>query len=149
MSFLSDVMTGGVGNVIETVGKLAGEFITTDKERLAAENENRRLGIDETKAFLADTDSARKHDASVQESEHASFLAKNVAYWIDLFIVAATFGMAYMILFKEIPQANKEIFYTAFGSLITLCMTVVNFHRGSSMRSQSKDATIANLSASK
>jgi len=149
MTFLSDVMTGGVGTVIETVGNLAGEFITTDKERLAAENENRRLGIDETKAFLADTDSARKHDASVQESEHASFLAKNVAYWIDLFIVTATFGMAYMILFKEIPSANKEIFYTAFGSLITLCMTVVNFHRGSSMRSQSKDATIANLSASK
>lgn len=145
MSLLSNVMTGGVGTVIDTVGKLAGELITTDKERLDAENENRRLGIDETKAFLADTDSARKHDASVQESENASFLAKNVAYWIDLFIVCATFGMAYMILFKEIPPANKEIFYTTFGSLITLCMTVVNFHRGSSFRSQSKDATIKSL----
>ena len=149
MSLISDVLTGGVGTVIETVGKLAGDLITTDKERLAADNESKRIDADIEKAYLADTDSARKHDASVQESEHASFLAKNVAYWIDLFIVAATFGMAYMILFKDIPQGNKEIFYTAFGSLITLCMTVVNFHRGSSMRSQSKDTTIANLSASK
>ena len=149
MSLISDVLTGGVGTVIETVGKLAGDLITTDKERLAADNESKRIDADIEKAYLADTDSARKHDASVQESEHASFLAKNVAYWIDLFIVAATFGMAYMILFKDIPQGNKEIFYTAFGSLITLCMTVVNFHRGSSMRSQSKDATIANLSAGK
>ena len=149
MSLISDVLTGGVGTVIETVGKLAGDLITTDKERLAAENESKRIDADLEKAYLADTDSARKHDASAQESEHASFLAKNVAYWIDLFIVAATYGMAYMILFKEIPSANKEIFYTAFGSLITLCMTVVNFHRGSSMRSQSKDATIAALSANK
>lgn len=143
MSIISDVLTGGVGSIVETVGKLAGEFITTDKERMSAELEQKKLGFDIEKAYLADIDSARKHDSSVQESEHASFLAKNVAYWIDIFIVVMTFGMAYMILFKEIPVANKEIFYTAFGSLITLCMTVVNFHRGSSMRSQSKDATIA------
>ena len=146
---ITDFLTGGVGSVIKGVTDLASDLITTDKERLAAENESKRIDADLEKAYLADTDSARKHDASVQESEHASFLAKNVAYWIDLFIVTATFGMAYMILFKEIPSANKEIFYTAFGSLITLCMTVVNFHRGSSMRSQSKDTTIANLSASK
>jgi hypothetical protein len=149
MSLISDVLTGGVGTVIKSVTDLASDLITTDKERLAAENEAKRIDADLEKSYLADTDSARKHDADVQESEHASFLSKNVAYWIDLFIVSATFGMAYMILFKEIPPANKEIFYTTFGSLITLCMTVVNFHRGSSMRSQSKDATIAALSANK
>ena len=145
MSIVSDVLTGGLGSIVESVGKLAGEFITTDKERMSAELEQKKLGLEMDKAYLADTDSARKHDSSVQESEHASFLSKNVAYWLDLFIVGATFGMAYLILFQEIPSANKEIFYTTFGSLLTLCMTVVNFHRGSSMRSQSKDATIANL----
>ena len=50
MSILSDVRTGGVGTLVETVVKGAGELITTDKERLAAENENRRLGGEPTKA---------------------------------------------------------------------------------------------------
>jgi len=149
MNQLTDIIIGAVGKVVESAGNAADQLLTSDDERNKAEIESRRIDADVEKAYLADIDSARKHDASVQDSEHASFLAKNVAYWIDIFIVSATFGMAYMILFKEIPAANKEIFYTAFGSLITLCMTVVNFHRGSSMRSQSKDATIQALSANK
>jgi len=149
MSLLSDVLTGGVGTLVETVVKGAGELITTDKERLAAENENRRLGVEETKAYLADTANARDTNARIQESANAGFLAKNVGYWIDLSIVASTIGMVYLILFREVPAANKELFFTAFGSLITLCMTVVNFHRSSTARSQKKDDTIQSLSTPK
>lgn len=148
-NILTDVLTGGVGSIVDTVGKLASDLITTDKERLAAENEAKQIDADVEKSYLGDKDSARKHDILVQDSQNASFLAKNVAYWIDLFIVGATFGLAYLILFKSIPEANKELIYTMFGSLLTLCMTVVNFHRGSSMKSQSKDSTIAALSAIK
>ena len=147
MSILDDFMTGGVSSIVKGVTDLASDLITTDKERLAAEVELENIQLKREQADHTNVDSARKHDAAVQESESASFLSKNVAYWLDLFIVAATFGMAYLILFQAIPPENKEIFYTTFGSLLTLCMTVVNFHRGSSMRSQSKDATIAALSA--
>ena len=149
MSIISDLMTGGVGLLVETVVKGAGELITTDKERLAAENENHRLGVEETKAYLADTANAREANARIQESANAGFLAKNVGYWLDIAIVASTIGMVYMILFREVPTANKELFYTAFGSLMTLCMTVVNFHRSSTARSQKKDDTIKSLSTNK
>ena len=149
MNPLTDIFVGSIGKVIESVGNAADQLITSDDERNKAEIESKRIDADVGKAYLADIDSARKHDSSVQDSEHASFLAKNVAYWIDLFVVSATFGLAYMILFKSIPEANKELIYTMFGSLLTLCMTVVNFHRGSSVKSQAKDATIANLSANK
>lgn len=149
MNPLTDIVIGSVGKVIEAVGNSADQLFTSDDERNKAEIEVRRIDADVEKAYLADTDSARKHDSAVQDSEYASYLAKNVAYWMDIFIVVATFAMAYLILFHEIPTTNKELFFTTFGSLITLCMTVVNFHRGSSMRSQSKDATIANLSANK
>lgn len=145
MNPLTDIAIGAAGKVIEAVGNAADSLFTSDDERNKAEIEMRRIDGDIEKAYLADVDSARRHDASVQESQHASYLAKNVAYWLDIFIVSATFTMAYVILFKEIPTVNKEIFYTAFGSLITLCMTVVNFHRGSSMRSQQKDDTISKL----
>lgn len=149
MSIVSDLLTGGVGSLVETVVKGAGELITTDKERLAAENESKRLGVEETKAYLADTASARDANAKIQDSANASFLAKNVGYWLDITIVAATIGMVYLILFKDVPAANKELFYTAFGSLMTLCMTVVNFHRSSTASSRSKDNTIQTLSVTK
>lgn len=149
MNPLTDIAVTAVGKVIESVGNAADSLFTSDDERNKAEIELRRIDGDIEKAYLADTDSARKHDASVQESQHASYLAKNVAYWMDIFIVIATFAMAYLILFHEIPTTNKELFFTTFGSLITLCMTVVNFHRGSSMRSQQKDTTIQQLAANK
>ena len=149
MNPLTDIAVTAVGKVIESVGNAADALLTSDDERNKAEIELRRIDADIEEAYLADTDSARKHDASVQESQHASYLAKNVAYWMDIFIVIATFAMAYLILFHEIPTTNKELFFTTFGSLITLCMTVVNFHRGSSMRSQQKDTTIQQLAANK
>lgn len=37
----------GIGGVIEAVGKVAGDLITTDKERLAAAIENRKLDLEE------------------------------------------------------------------------------------------------------
>ena len=149
MNPLTDIAVTAVGKVIESVGNAADSLFTSDDERNKAEIELRRIDADIEEAYLADTDSARKHDASVQESQHASYLAKNVAYWMDIFIVIATFAMAYLILFHEIPTTNKELFFTTFGSLITLCMTAVNFHRGSSMRSQQKDTTIQQLAANK
>lgn len=145
MNPLADIAVGAIGKVIESVGNAADSLFTSDDERNKAEIEMRRIDSDVEKAYLADIDSARKHDAAVQDSQHASYLSKNVGYWLDIFIVVATFGMAYMILFVGVPTENKEIFFTSFGSLLTLCMTVVNFHRGSSARSQQKDATISTL----
>lgn len=37
MSILTDLVTGGVGGIIESVGKVAGDLITTDKERMQAD----------------------------------------------------------------------------------------------------------------
>jgi hypothetical protein len=142
MSIVTDLMTGGVGSIVDTVGKLASDLITTDAERLAAQNDAARIGLDRDKAFLGDTANARDTNVKIQESANASYLAKNVGYWLDLFIVGATFGLAYLIMFKAIPVENKEILFTAFGSLITLTFTVVNFHRSSTAKSQSKDNTI-------
>ena len=90
---------------------------------------------------LADknTQGARDMNVKVQESSNASKLAKEAAYYIDFILIGATLGMAYIILFQSVPEANKEIFYTAFGSLLAMCSTILNFHRGTSMSSRNKD----------
>ena len=100
----------------------------------------------EMMAINSNTANAREANVKIQESASASSLAKNMAYWIDGFVVVATFLLAYMLLLKAIPVENKEVFYTAFGSLLTLCLTIVNFHRGSSASNRGKDETINKLS---
>jgi hypothetical protein len=109
----------------------------------------REIDVRELEAHNANTDSARKMNAAIQESSNASWLAKNVAYVLDSVIVGATLLLTYLLFFKGVPEANKELAYSAFGSLITLCGTVVNFHRGSSQGSKDKAAEIQALKGSK
>lgn len=102
----------------------------------------------ETKLFElnnANTDSAREMNAKVQESTNASWLAKNTAYALDIGIVVATIFLAWFAFMKGVPEANKELVYMALGSLITMCGTVLNFHRGSSQGSKDKATEIQSL----
>ena len=88
-------------------------------------------------------------EGTLKVSKEAGLLARNTAYILDIFIVVCTFAMVLMIMFTEVPAGNKELVYTAFGSLMTLCLTVVQFHRGSSAHSAKKDETIQQLSKEK
>jgi uncharacterized BrkB/YihY/UPF0761 family membrane protein len=84
-------------------------------------------------------------NAEIQLSATSSFLAKNTAYIIDFVIVGAAILLAFLLFFVGVPEENKELAYTAFGSLLTLCGTVVNFHRGSSQGSKDKGDEVKNL----
>lgn len=128
-------------------GLLKLKQLEAEHEEFLVEAAQKKAELDLAAEKIANenTASARDMNSKIQESDHASYLAKNAAYWIDIFVVLATFGMAYLIVFQTIPTVNKEIFYTSFGSLLTICLTIVNFHRGSSARSQTKDDTISQM----
>jgi uncharacterized MnhB-related membrane protein len=57
---------------------------------------------------------------------------------LDGIIVTATVGLAAMLFYQAIPAENKELAYAAFGSLVTMCGTILNYHRGSSSGSKEK-----------
>lgn len=93
----------------------------------------------------ANTNSARDMNAKIQESASAAWLAKNTAYALDIGIVASTIFLAWFAFMKDVPEANKQLVYMALGSLITMCGTVLNFHRGSSQGSKDKNVEILKL----
>jgi len=141
-------------------GKLIDRFlpdpVAADKAKaeLAQMQQNGELAqmANETKLVEltnANTDSARDMNAKIQESNNASWLAKNTAYALDLGIVAATIFLAWFAFMKGVPEANKELVYMALGSLITMCGTVLNFHRGSSQGSKDKGSEIQKLKEAK
>lgn len=100
------------------------------------------LAIDETKAYLADTQDARAANAKIQESEKASWLSKNVAYMIDLFLTAL-WGTVTIILFLKIfkiaaAEVDMISLMALHGTVTAVFMTVLNFHRGTSKGSEDK-----------
>jgi hypothetical protein len=107
------------------------------------------IDIKQFELHNANTDSARKMNAEIQESANASWLAKNTAYALDIGIVSATIFLAWFAFMKGVPDANKELVYMALGSLITMSGTILNFHRGSSQGSKDKGADIQKLKDAK
>jgi hypothetical protein len=95
--------------------------------------------IESDKLSFADTANARDTNAKIQESEHASWMAKNVAYCLDILIVASTIVLGWMLFFVDLAPNNRDLAFAAFGSMMTLCGTVVNFHRGTSSSSAKKN----------
>lgn len=104
-------------------------------KKMQVELEGDRLAVE-------NTEGARKMNAAIQESAEAAKIAKVAPYILDFIIISVTMLLAGLILYHAIPAENKEIIYTVFGSLLTMCMTILNFHRGTSASSKNKDDTI-------
>jgi len=115
------------------------EFLVTAAQKAA------ELALETTKVDNANTADARKMNAEIQASANASHLAKVSAYYLDFIIILSTIGLAYIIFMSETKLVNQELAYTAFGSLLTMCGTILNFHRGTSKSSAGKDDTITAL----
>lgn len=105
----------------------------------------RELELQELAEGNRNTADARRMNSEIQGSSSSSDLAKNAAYYIDFLLIGATLLLAYFIFFVAIPANNKELAYTAFGSLLTLCGTVVNFHRGTSKSSEKHGDALHNI----
>jgi hypothetical protein len=121
----------GVGDSVEAVAKaIAGDP--------AAAAKLQELELEYAKLDMANTADARKMNSEIQNAAAASWMSKNIAYCIDIAIVASTIALTALLMTSSVPQENKELALMAFGSLVTLCGTVVNFHRGSSQGSKDK-----------
>ena len=128
----------GVEDTVEAVASA----IQADPEAAAKLAE---IDLKQFELHNANTDSARKMNAGIQESANASWLAKNTAYALDVGIVGATIFLAWFAFIKGVPENNKELVYMALGSLITMSGTILNFHRGSSQGSKDKGSEIQKL----
>ena len=98
--------------------------------------------LTELKAYLSDVADARAMNVAIQTSEKSSKLSKIAAYIIDFVILGSTIIMALLLYFREIPEGNQSIAHTVLGALVTLSITVVNFHRGTSKGSVDKNEFI-------
>ena len=88
------------------------------------------------------TANARENNTKIQETQNATWLAKNTPFILDFIIVFAVFILGYSLLYVQIPEANIQIMNIMFGTLLGILGTVYNYHRGSSNGSAAKQDII-------
>lgn len=115
------------------------EIMKIDFEKLKEDNRAKEFVTIQNNSNTAN---ARESNTKIQESGNATTLAKNAPYYLDFTIVLSTVLVGICLFIFEIPLENKELSYMLFGSLITLCGTIINYHRGSSNGSASKSEII-------
>lgn len=162
-NFLSNLFSSGAGNLVDAVGDAIDKNFTSDEERKELEVEEAKaamqyklqiktLALDETKALLADTNSARDNQTRIQQSEHSSWLAKNVHSIMGMTIVAATFFMYIWIINLEPSKLTnsgmKDIVIYILGALTTISTQVAAYYFGSSVGSKDKQKALDNIAAS-
>ena len=104
-----------------------------------------RLNQQEKKAIFGDTIVARGKPLVIQQSEHVSWLAKNVPSLLAIGIITLTFIMYFWIIGRaETPLAAglKEIIIYILGALTTIATQVVAYYFGSSQGSQEKQKSM-------
>jgi hypothetical protein len=118
-------------------GRLQLLQLQTDHEEflLTSAMDAKKIDLDWFKAEAEDRDSARKMEQITQQSEHASFLAKNIVPVLALVVViGGGVGIVY--------HADSEVRMALVG-IVTM---VLGYYFGTSSSSRGKDATIATLS---
>ena len=146
MNPLTEIAVGAIGKVIESVGNAADSLFTSDDERNKAAIEMHRIDGDIEKAYLADTDSARKMQIAALQQE--DLFSKRFIYWFS--IGWSVFAMAFMTVSTlcDIPEKNASTVSTIMGFLLgTAVSSIFSFFLGTTQANKTKDATINVLSA--
>lgn len=130
----------------ELVAQLKAKEMEHEEFLIGAQLEQAKIDLEYVKEDNRNTADARDMNARIQESDKADHIAKVAAYYLDFIIVLATIMLATFLFFIDTPKENKELLYTAFGSLITMCMTILNFHRGTSSGSRKNQEALRNVS---
>lgn len=158
MSFLSNLFSGGASTLVDSVGKVLDNVVTTKGEKMQLDNEMRKselqfqvdmkkLTNEEQQMILNDVSSARQREVQVQTSEYATQLAKNVAPYLALGTTLITLMLFFILIFRpgNVPEGSKEIILYILGVMSAILTQIYSYYFGSSAGSAAKSKTIAGI----
>ncbi len=162
MSIITDLLSGGLKGLGDSVSSVIKDFKADPNKLVDADLRIKelteqfqevqlKLSSDLEQAYLKDTENARDSNVKIQESDKASWLSKNVAYMMDIFIMLlwGTLTSYLLIVMLKIVQKEQGVDYTAvtaiWGAVTAVATTVINFHRGSSRGSEDKSKQLEKM----
>jgi Icc-related predicted phosphoesterase len=130
-------------DILDAAGKLTGIDALENLAKMIEKDpnmseEDKTIALEMIKLERADMADARNMNVRIQESENASWLAKNTAYILDFSIFTLAMFMVIGLFFVEIPERNERILDITTGTVLGILGTTYAFHRGSSKSSEDK-----------
>ena len=125
----------------EDVTKLKQFEMEHQEELLRLRIEEKKLGVEELQAYMADTKDARNMQVQAMQSDDP--FVRRFIYLFAIFWSLASAAYIGFITFGEIPERNVRFADTILGFVLgTLIATIVQFFYGSSKGSQDKTAAL-------
>lgn len=149
------IFSGGAGQIVESVGNVVDKFVQTKEEKEAANLELRKVVSEELKAmeiehtkqlevYQKEMESARNREIQIATAEKAPLLNKIVTPILALTVVALTFILFYMLMFKQVGN-EKDIIIYVLGVLSAVCTQIISYYFGSSQGSAQKQNQLDKL----
>ena len=159
MSFLSNLFSGGASTLVDSVGKVLDNVITTKGEKMQLDNEIRKselqfqldmkkLSNDEQQMILGDINSARQREVQVLNAPNVSWWTKNTMHVIALGTIVLTLALFSVLIFTRFDndqQGRKEIVLYILGVLSATLTQIYSYYFGSSAGSAAKSETLAKI----
>jgi ABC-type siderophore export system fused ATPase/permease subunit len=146
------IFSGGAGDLIDKVAGAVDRFVQTKEEKAAAQIElqkviNSHLEVMEQEATKQleiqqkEMDSARNREIQIAVADKAPLLNKIVTPILALSVIALTFALFYILMFKQVGT-EKDIIIYVLGVLSAVCTQVISYYFGSSQGSAQKQSQI-------
>ncbi len=151
--FIAKIFGGKAAEIATSVTDGLDKLFTSKEEKLEAQLKIQdsvqnhlvkmeQLAQSETEMYLKDTQDARANNTKIQESDKASWLAKNVGYILDLFLGLIWGSITVFIVGKALKIVDSNADMTAvlsiYGTITAVFMMTMSFHRGTSKGSEDK-----------
>ena len=150
---VTGIFSSGAADLVNSVGGVIDNLTTSkeEKEQLKIEltkvinSHTETIGQqanDVYQAELKDMQSARDANVRIQESDKASWWAKNTGYFLDVFLGLIWGTVTIVLVGKALKIVTMDVDMTAVLSIYTTVTAVfmipLQFHRGTSAGSQAK-----------
>lgn len=158
MSFLEKLFSSGATKLVDSVGAVLDNVITSKEEKLQLANElakaemqyeleKQKMSLEEQVAILGDVANARQREVQVQASETATKLSKNITPYLALGTVGLTLLLFYVLIFQPgiIPDSKRDIILYILGVLSAVLTQIYSYYFGSSSGSVAKQKTLNGL----
>lgn len=137
----SDEERGVLDNKRAEIEAIIKEKVMLHEEKI------QELALKETESYLADTQQARSTNVSIQESDKASWMAKNTMYILAGIVTIGFLSLLIYMLKYEVPEKNERIMDILLGSLGTAWITIINFFFGTSISSKTNGDIIRKIAS--
>ncbi len=158
--FLTNLFGGKAADIAANITDGLDKLFTSKEEKLEAQlnlekeinrhfEEVAKMAQTEVDAYLKDTQDARSNNTAIQNSDKASWMAKNIAYVIDIILTVLWSSVTVILFLKIFKIAATEVdmisLMALHGTVTAVFMTVLNFHRGTSKGSEDKSKELKEL----